>query len=257
MKISCVIQRVVIGTIICNTLLFCDEQNRAPAPTQTENRPPLYINVNYIPNENNFIIGDSALKAILMRYYEAAKDAADKCGNYVKQQQLTISATFFNAASYVGDHKLQSALTSLLLVYVAVQARVYYVTRLLIDQQNWSLWHHDTPLEELFATPPQQLCSTLLAEVQRRYTTPNNVHDVVQSLTRFIEDTEKEAALLKEYKSLSDWLAQCKIRELSLINVELAEACTDRLQRLAFIKGTFLGWITEYRLGMRPAGSFF
>jgi hypothetical protein len=252
MKLSRAARHVITGITVLHSMLNGEEQK-----TQTEHRPPLYINVNYIPNENTFILGDSAIKAIFMRYYQSAKEAVEQCSSYVKKHHITLTALLFESVSYVGDHKLQSALTALALVYTAIQARVYYITRMLLDTHNWSLYKQEIPLEELFALPPHQFCSELLAEIQRRYATPHNALDVVQSITRFIEDTEKETALLKEYQSLATWLTQLRLKDFSFINGGILDACTDRIQRIAFMKGTFLGWVTEYRLGMRPTGSLF
>lgn len=234
-----------------------------PQQSAPETRPPLILNVNYIPNENSFnlLFGDNAIKYVFTRAFEMTKEAVEgartECGRFIGEQKITIFATISQAASYVGDHKLESVLTTLLLTYSAIQARVIYLNRQLSHPQNWSLWRAETPLEEFFSVSQQQLCSELLAEVQRRYATPNTVHDVVQSLTRFIADTEREMELLKEYQQFAEWLTTLKIRQLSFIDTALLDACADRIQRISYLKGTFLGWITEYRLGIRPAGSLF
>lgn len=230
-------------------------------PTQNEARPPLYINVNYIPNENNFVVGDSAIKLFFMHCYamakEAAYGAASECNRFVGEQKITILATASHAAAYVGSHKLESVLTTVFLSYSAIQARIIYLNRQLTNPQNWSLWHAEKTLEEFFSVSQQQLCSELLAEIQRRYAKPNTIHDVVHSLTQFIADTERETELLKEYQQIALWLTTFKVGQLSFINTSLLDSCADRIQRIAYLKGTFLGWITEYRLGIRPAGSIF
>lgn len=246
--------------LFIGTPLYADTPQQ---PAQSETRPPLILNVNYIPNENSFnlLFGDNAIKYFFTRAFEmtkeAVQDARAECGRFIGEQKITLFATLSHAASYVGEHKLESVLTTLLLTYSAIQARVFYLNRQLSNTHNWSLWRAETSLEEFFSMSQQQLCSELLSEVQRRYATPNTVHDVVHSLTQFIADTEREIELLKEYQQFAEWLATLKIRQLSFVDTALLEACADRIQRISYLKGTFLGWITEYRLGIRPAGSLF
>jgi hypothetical protein len=262
---------VICGEIFMNNVwqsAFCALLISIPVYTDTPEqplnatgRPPLYINVNYIPNENNFVVGDSAIKLFFMRCIELAKDAAqsasEECTKFAGEQKIVLLSLVSHATSYVSSHKFESALTTLLLAYSGIQARLIYLNRALSHPHNWSLWRAETPLEEFFSLSQQQLCSEILAEVQRRYATPNTVHDVVHSITRFIADTEREIELLREYQQYAQWLSTIKIRAVSLINSTLLESCADRIQRISYLKGTFLGWITEYRLGIRPAGTLF
>ena len=130
-----------------------------------------------------------------------------------------------------------------MLCYLIISGHYY-----LGDTQLWSSWRQDLPFDQLLSIPQQQLSQELVREIQRRYTTPGSINDLLQPLGKFMIAIEQEEEQLKWYQLVYSWLGYAQLPKLVPINKNRFGKITERLQRAAYYKNVFQSWASEYQL---------
>lgn len=156
---------------------------------------------------------------------------------------------------WIGENKLKAGGYCALAGYVFLHYRLYVLKRALVNPENWSLWNRIVPLVELLEMSQSAVADTLAREVQRRYTSIDNPNDFVTPMTSFLRDLEKERAILEDYRNLCSWLKSFCISKLCWYDEGLLTECTERLQRLAYLKSIFINWITDYKFSQNNANN--
>lgn len=135
-----------------------------------------------------------------------------------------------------------------LLCYCIVRGNYY------LDQQNlWSSWRSELPLEQLLAIPQEQLGQELVAEIQRKYNTDGIITDVVLPFSRFLKDIEEEEAEIKWYQELYSWLTFLHVQQIVPANAVRYGKIKQRLQRVAYYKNIFKTWSANYKMSQIAA----
>lgn len=130
-----------------------------------------------------------------------------------------------------------------LLCYCIVRGNYY------LDQQNlWSSWRAELPLEQLLAIPQEQLGQELVAEIQRKYNTEGIITDVVLPFSHFLKDIEEEEAEIKWYQELYSWLTFLHVQQIVPANAVRYGKIKQRLQRIAYYKNIFKTWSANYKI---------
>ena len=162
--------------------------------------------------------------------------------NTIKQQLHEGSSHFFNAYKW---HLLAlfTAGAYAGLVYIIASGNHY-----LSDNQLWSSWHQELPLDQLLAIPQQQLSQELLREIQRRYTDSESITNLVKPLGKFMIAVEQEEEQLKWYQNTYSWISYARLPHLVPLNKHRFTKINERLQRLAYYKNTFQSWAADYQL---------
>lgn len=115
-------------------------------------------------------------------------------------------------------------------------------------QDSWATWKQNILLSQLLEIPQEDLSNELILEIQRRYTNIEKPTDFISSLITFMRDIEKEIELVKYFINLEARLRTLRIAKLFPINSRRFSRATDRLNRLTYIKNTFLTWAAHYKM---------
>ena len=151
---------------------------------------------------------------------------------------------------YSAVHKKKLICASLLTVYAATQATLWYLQYTLDTHHThrwWSTWQSQKSLQELYNIPQKQLAHELLHAVQSRYTLLDKPLDYATPLIQFTHDLEQEIYLLTLYKKLVATLERTKLKLLFFYNAQLIQAYTERLQRLAYLKSCFFNSLVTHK----------
>ncbi len=129
------------------------------------------------------------------------------------------------------------------LAYIIMTGSTY-----LGESNLWSSWHQELPLEELLAIPQQQITQELIREIQRRYTDPSSISDIVKPLGIFMVKIDQEEEQIRWYQSAYSWISYLRLNKLVPVNQSRFGKITERLQRLAYYKNLFKSWAADYQL---------
>jgi len=121
----------------------------------------------------------------------------------------------------------------------------------LSNNELWSSWRQDLPLDQLLAIPQEQFSQELIREIQRRYTDPRSVIDLVKPLSQFIITTNDEEEQLRWYQSTFGWLSYLHLVKIVPFSKQRFTKINERLQRLAYYKNIFQSWAADYQLNHR------
>lgn len=153
-----------------------------------------------------------------------------------------------HAGSYIWNNKWRIVGSALLLGYLYACYSVITGNNYLAQKDLWSSWRPDLTLEELLAIPQAQLSKELLQEIQRRYTDPAAVTDLLRPLNSFLLALDKEEEQLRAYQSLYSWLEYTRASKIIVASTIQFSRIESRLQRLAYIKNIFHSWAAQYQL---------
>ncbi len=128
---------------------------------------------------------------------------------------------------------------------------IYAGNSYLSNNELWSSWRQDLPLDQLLAIPQEQFSQELIREIQRRYTDPRSVIDLVKPLSEFIITTNDEEEQLRWYQSTFGWLSYLQLIKIVPLSKQRFTKINERLQRLAYYKNIFQSWAADYQLNHR------
>lgn len=162
--------------------------------------------------------------------------------------------TLLNSHSFLCDYGLYILALSLAGTYGYLSYIIYRGNSYLSNSELWSSWRQDLSFDQLLAIPQHQLSEDLIREIQRRYTNPSSVTDLLHPLTQFITIAADEEEMLLWYQKWYGWLSTLHIiRCLPFAKNRFAKI-TERMQRLTYFKNLFQTWIADYQLHHTPTG---
>lgn len=129
------------------------------------------------------------------------------------------------------------------LCYIIFSGNSYFAQRSL-----WSSWRPDLTLEQMLATPQAQFAKELLQEIQRRYTDPASLTDIVRPLGKFMQAIEDEEQQLLWYQNAYSWIEYTKINAIIPLRTAQFGKISERLQRIAYYKNVFHAWAAQYQM---------
>ena len=118
----------------------------------------------------------------------------------------------------------------------------------LAQKDSWANWRQDLTLEQLLAIPQPQFAKELVQEIQRRYTDPAAVTDIVRPLGTFMKVIEKEEEQLLWYQNAFSWLQYSKATAIIPLSTCQFAKLGEKLQRLIYFKNAFQSWAAQYQL---------
>lgn len=133
-------------------------------------------------------------------------------------------------------------------LYAIIQMKLIYLTTKLSSPNCWSKWQSNNKLEQLYQIPQSVFSHNLLKDIQRTYTTVNNPTDFVTPLVTFMHETDNEIKYLKQYQRIVNWISRLKVSYIFFYSGKLYDDVPDRLNRLSFMKNTFLSWLTDFKI---------
>lgn len=153
-----------------------------------------------------------------------------------------------NTGSFVSEYKWPLLAGTLAagygyLCYTIISGNNYFA-----QKELWSSWRNDLSLEQLLAIPQTQFAKELLQEIQRRYTDPAALTDIVRPLGTFMKLIEEEEQQLLSYQTAFSRISYLKITTLIPISTAQFEKIPQRLQRIAYFKNVFQAWAAQYQL---------
>ena len=202
------------------------------------NNVPVTVSPNFSPvfNINMFQDMSANISNSLKAVYEAAHAAYEKS-----------IESLGTLTEWAGNNKLKLTFYTTASVYAYITYRLYTMTHLLAQPDNWSLWNSSSSLEELYAIPEKHLGDILIKEAQQRYTLMDDPENFITPMVTFLHTVEEEKKVLQAYIKLYDWIHAAHLDKLFWLNDNLATAYEERLKRLAYIRAIFVNWITEYK----------
>lgn len=122
--------------------------------------------------------------------------------------------------------------------YSCIQAYLWYIS-FKLSSCNWSGWRQGTPLEELFGLTQSELAKELLRSIELLYA------DNTTPILLFFKQAEEELRLLKQYQAFTEYLQKTSLSKLFFYNTNLLHSLRDRIQRLQFIKNSFIASLSQ------------
>lgn len=162
----------------------------------------------------------------------------------------TITAPFH----WIIDNKWKTSFCTFVGVYTYYNCYLLYLKKELSDARWWSAWNKSMSLEELFACQQNHLGTLMVREAQRRYTSLENPGDFISPLATCMQTIEEEKRKLEYYKAVCSWIKTLHVARIMWHDEDFAEWCTERLQRLAYLKSVFINWLTDYKF-MQTVGT--
>lgn len=118
----------------------------------------------------------------------------------------------------------------------------------LAQKDLWSSWRQDLTLEQLLAIPQPQFAKELLQEIQRRYTEPAAITDIVRPLGTFMRVIEEEEQQLAWYQNTFAWIEYAHLKSIIFLNTAPFSKIAERLARISYLKNVFHTWAAQYQL---------
>lgn len=153
-----------------------------------------------------------------------------------------------NTSSFMNENKWYLLMAGALSAYAYICYIVASGNRYLARKELWSSWRQDLTMEELLAIPQPQFAKELLQEIQRRYTDPAAITDIVRPLSAFMKMIEQEEQQLLGYQSAISWLEYSKIIKIIPVGIAAFSKIPERIQRLTYFKNAFQTWAAQYQL---------
>lgn len=150
--------------------------------------------------------------------------------------------------SFLNDYKWPLLLGTLISGYAYLCYIIASGNSYLTQKDLWSSWRQDLTLEQLLAIPQPHFAKELLQEIQRRYTDPAAVTDIVRPLGTFMKVIEQEEQQLLWYQNAFSWLQYIKATTIIPLNKAQFLKIPEKLQRLIYFKNAFQSWAAQYQL---------
>ncbi|HBL98070.1 TPA: hypothetical protein DDZ86_00305 [Candidatus Dependentiae bacterium] len=132
--------------------------------------------------------------------------------------------------------------------YGSLVASNLYIAKELQQPQRWFYWKHHLSLEELLAIPQSELGHDLVAEIQRRYTSPTAPTDFITPFVLFMKDIEYDQKMITTYQNLGNCLEKIYLTDYTWYDRPTKERCDEWLKRVALVKSIFLNWMANYKI---------
>lgn len=150
--------------------------------------------------------------------------------------------------NWIANNKIKSFFIGITVGTLSIQAYLLYLENKLKDPNCWSLWDRSKSLAELYSLSQADMSEKILKDIQRTYTTIKNPTDFVTPLIIFLEDTQFEERYLRHYKLIIEKSRKIYLNKILMYDDALLRSVDERLERLKFIKITFLTWLATYKI---------
>lgn len=231
-------------------LLFASIYTYAPATT-TSTPIPYGSTLNFVVNLNNVQEARATNSSTHTNSHTNDSPLLDKISELwvdPHTNQNLVKRIGGNTSSFLNDYKWPLALGTLISVYAYICYIIASGNSYLAQKDLWSSWRHDLTLEQLLAIPQPQFAKELLQEIQRRYTDPAAVTDIVRPLSIFMKMIEQEEQQLLWYQNTFSWLQYIKATTIIPLNKTQFAKISEKLQRLIYFKNAFQSWAAQYQL---------
>lgn len=163
----------------------------------------------------------------------------------VKEQMISLGE---QCTQLIQEHKLVFLGGGVLSAYTYVWLRLLYLGYRISSQNSWSNWKDETSLYELLSYPQQELAHEQLYAIQERYQKSDNLTDFFSPLLIFIQAIDQEEKEIDQFIKLHQKIDTLHLSRLFPQQKLAREIAPAKLERIAFLKGLFLNWITEYKI---------
>jgi hypothetical protein len=172
--------------------------------------------------------------------------------------------------NYIADNKLACMGKALVATYLYVNYRFMTLASLLNGSTCWSQWRSDKTLPRLLELNQADMGQELMVQIQMRYAQADPMQDFSEQCSNFIYDLDQEVAAINSYMNLAKYvstisgtissmvglpklwlLSFLSIKPLFFIDEALLASLPEKLSRLAYIKGTFFTWLSDYKAQKR------
>lgn len=153
-----------------------------------------------------------------------------------------------STSSFLSENKWYLLAGSILSAYAYSCYLIASGNSYLANKDLWSSWRQDLTMDQLLAIPQPQFARELLQEIQRRYTDPAAITDIVRPLGMFMKMIEQEEQLLLWYQNAISWMEYIKIIKIIPLNTGTFSRISERLQRIIYFKNAFKTWTAQYQL---------
>ena len=133
--------------------------------------------------------------------------------------------------------------------YWCVQANRYLESPL-----RWSLFKAECSLQSLRSIPYDQFISDLLFEIHTRYICTDDPLNDTEPIATFLTSIDTEHHLLSSYYTRYSLLKPLFLHKLVPIKTVLFEAIPARIDRLTFIRHSFITWASHMKVKRQHAG---
>lgn len=210
--------------------------------------------VNVTVNGQRQIIEKSTVtQTVSSSIHEQMSYPIARCEQIIKTMLKKIEEGKDKTNAWISAHKLQTAGITALTLYGTLCYCMINANSYLNNPTLWSSWKFTMPMTELLEIPQKELSHELLLEIQRRYTPQNNPTDFIVPLATFIEEINKEIAMINHYGTIFSWLKKCHLTAILPVSKANLDSINDRLERATYYKNVFLSWAVEYKLEHRRA----
>ena len=162
-------------------------------------------------------------------------------------QTKTIELHTF-VTEYCKANKIKIALISAGTLYSIIWYKLLYGAHAILAQNNWASWKDSTSFDILHVMPQQELAKELLFAVQKHYQTTENLTDFLLPLVSFLRDVDHELRILNQFLTMHQWLEKLHLTFLFPQQEILVQRAQEKVNRLSYLKGIFLDWVTDYKI---------
>jgi len=185
------------------------------------------VTVNQINNNNTTVLNT------ILFFQEAKKEVGERLeGLY----------------SFIYKYRYRSAALMGGLVYGYILLEVMRGNRYLGRIDLWASWKKEVQLTDLLSLSQDLLAQELLIEIQRRCTNRENPADFIGSLVTFLRQIEDEIKYVSYLMKMYGTLRKVRLALLFPFNKGLFFHISDQLNRLIYIRTTFLNWAANYKI---------
>ncbi len=224
----------IVTTLLCTTATQAGEKG---------NEGNILNNANSINNQ--ITVNTSVTTEIANAIIVSIKEYAGLIKREVSQ---ACASAFHFTKGIIYNHKWKLVFLGTAGSYGSLVASNLYMEKELQQPQRWFFWKHHLTLEELFAIPTQELSLDLIAEIQRRYTSPTVPTDFITPFVLFMKDIEYDQKLISTYTKLGICLEKIYLTDYTWYDSKIKEQCDDWLRRTAFIKSIYLNWMANFKI---------
>jgi hypothetical protein len=215
------------------------QPNLSVVPANATSNPIITINNNNDTSNNNQVhINLTSFKIFDPEFYKLFAHTSAERITQVSRSLL----------DWLIQNKIRATAYAVGATYCTLQCYLRYLTFCLTRNNCWSNWQSQKTLEQLYTITQSNFAHLLITDIQRQYTTIDNPTDFVTPLIAFMHDTEREYKQLAHYIQIVDLHTKLYIDKVCLHNAHLFAGAPERMQRLSFMKNTFLSWLADYKL---------
>lgn len=199
--------------------------------------------INVIQNNTNWNVVEIMTKLYQLNW----KQYIDTARRYSRDQYDSIATTLTN---YIRTNKYKMGLYAAGMTYSSLCGYLLYTSWSIDSSETWANWKHHCTLEELLKLPQAPLAQELLAEVQKRYATVDDLYDFITPLVQFIKAVDTEIGRYKRFVSVHASIDRLHIGILFPRNTKLQAQAYERIHRLSYLKNILLSWLSEHKIAM-------